>query len=250
MKILSVILLTLSSLFSYEYYSKTAPYEQFLIKSDISGKVVYSDEFKEGKSGDGSIVIKIDDFIDRVDLNTTKLEIKNLKSIIKNSKQLYEIDKSAYYKIKNLSTYSKTQKDAKKTKMLTSYTNLLNQQINLSKLELKLKTLQDKINKKNVKISNKYYIYKVYPKVGDFVNFGSPLIEIADLSQARLKIFVTYEDLQKIKENKILIDGKKIKYKIVKILKIADSKNISGYKVELVIPAPKVFSNLVKIEIK
>jgi len=82
------------------------------------------------------------------------------------------------------------------------------------------------------------------------VNFGSPLIEIADLSQARLTIFVTYEDLQKIKQNKLTIDAKKIKYKIVKILKIADSKNISGYKVELVIPAPKIFSSLVKIEIK
>ena len=250
MKILTILLLTITSLFSYEYYSKAAPYEQFLIKSDVSGKVVYSDEFKEGKNGDGSIVIKIDDFIDRVDLNTTKLEIKNLKSIIKNSKQLYEIDKRAYEKIKNLSTYSETQKDAKKIKMLTSYTNLLNQQINLSKLNLKLKTLQDKINKKNIKISHKYYIYKIYPKVGDFVNFGSPLIEIADLSQAKLIIFVTYEDLQKIKQNKITIDGKKIKYKIVKMLKIADSKNISGYKVELVIPAPKVFSSLVKIEIK
>ena len=250
MRIAAVIFLFLSSLFSYEYYAKVEPYERFLIKSDVSGKVVFSDEFKEGKFGDGSIVIKIDDKIDKVDLNATLAKYQNLLQNIKATKQLYQIDKLAYEKIKDLSTYSRTQKDAKKIKMLTSKINLLNQESNLQSLKLKIESLKDKIDKKNIKVDKKYYIYKVYPRVGDFVNPSSPLLEIADLSKARLTIFVTYNDLLKIKKRAILIDNKPIKVKIVKILKIADSKNLSGYKVELVIPAPKIFSKLVKVEIR
>ncbi len=250
MKVILLFLLSFSYLLSSEYYAKAKPYEKFLIKSDVSGKVIFSDEFKEGKNSDGKVIIKIDDYIDKIDLNTTKIEIKNLKENIKISKKLYKIDLNSYQKIKNLSTYSRTQKDKKLTKMLSSYANLLNQQTNLAKLTLKLKSLEDKINKKNIKVDKKYYIYKVYPKVGDFVNFGSPLLEIADLSKARLTIFVTLEDLKKINSSTIMIDGKSIKYKIVKILKVADTKNISTYRVELTIPAPKVFSKLVKVEIK
>ena len=250
MKLVLLFLLTISSLFANEYYAKANPFEKFLIKSDVSGKVVFSDEFKEGKNSDGKIVIKIDDYIDSIELNTTKSEILNLEENILITKKLYEIDKKAYEKIKKLSTYSRTQKDKKLTKMLSSKANLLNQKTTLSKLKLKLASLKDKINKKNIKVDEKYYIYKVYPKVGDFVNFGSPLLEIADLSKARLTIFVTLEDLKKIKTSKILIDEKDIKYKIIKTVKVADTQNISTYKVELSIPAPLIFSKLVKVEIK
>ncbi len=250
MKLLLLFLLSFSYLFSNEYYAKANPFEKFLIKSDVNGKVVFSDEFKEGKNSDGKIIIKIDDYIDTIELNTTKTEISNLKQNIQISKKLYDIDKKAYEKIKNLTTYSQTQKDNKLIKMLTSKANLLNQKTTLAKLNLKIKSLEDKINKKNIKVDKKYYIYKVYPKVGDFVNFGSPLLEIADLSRARLTIFVTLEDLKKLNSAPILIDGKSIKYKIVKILKVADTQNISTYKVELSIPAPLVFSRLVKVDIK
>ncbi len=248
----SIILFTIfiSSLYAHEYYAKANPYEKFLIKSDVSGKIIFSDEFREGKNSDGKTIIKIDDYIDTIELNTTKTEISNLEQNIIISKKLYNIDKKAYEKIKNLTTYSRTQKDIKLTKMLSSKINLLNQKTTIAKLKLKLESLKDKINKKNIKVDEKYYIYKVYPKVGDFVNFGSPLLEIADLSKASLTIFVTLDDLKKIKTAPIKINGKSIKYKIVKILKVADTQNISTYKVELSIPAPLVFSKLVKVEIK
>ena len=246
-----LLFLTLTiPLFSNEYYSKAEPIWQYSIKSDITGQVIYSDELKEGSYANDSIIIKIDDKIDRLDLNSTQVEYKNTKNLLKIAQKRYDIDLQAYNKIKNLSTYSKTQKDTKLLKMLTSKSTLLNYKTNLAKLKLKLGTLKDKINKKNIKISSKYYITKLYVKKGDFVNFGSPLLDIADLSAAKLTIFVTSEDLKKLKNSNILINDKKQKYKIVKILKVADTINLSGYKVELEIAPPKIFSKLVKVEIR
>jgi len=65
-----------------------------------------------------------------------------------------------------------------------------------------------------------------------------------------LTIFVTDEDLKKLKSSQILINNKRQKYKIVKILKVADTTNLSGYKVEIEIEPPKIFSKLIKVEIR
>ena len=250
MKIIFYLLIYSITLQAYVYYSKAEPLWRYKISSAVSGQVLFSDELAEGKLGQGKVVVHIDDRIDKEDLNATKIEYENLKEMIKISQKIYQIDRVAYEKIKNLSTYSRTQKDAKLIKMLGSKNTLLTQKTNLAKLKLKIATLKDKIMKKNIIISKKYYIYKVYPKSGDFVNFGSPLVEIADLSKTRLTIFVTFEDLKDIENSKILINDRVVKYKIDKILKVADTTNLSGYRVEIVTDAPKVFSQLVKIEIK
>ena len=250
MRFLFFIFISFLSLHAYVYYAKAEPVWKYKISSAVSGQVLFSDELAEGKQGENKVVIHIDDKIDKEDLNTTKIEYENLKEMIKISQKIYEIDKIAYEKIKNLSTYSRAQKDAKLTKMLASKNTLLTQKTNLAKLKLKIATLEDRIKKKNIIISPKYYIYKIYPKNGDFVNFGSPLVEIMDLSKTRLTIFVTYEDLKDIKNSQILINDRVVKYKIDKILKVADSTNLSGYRVEIVTNPPKIFSQLVKIEIK
>ena len=250
MRFLFLIFISYLSLQAYVYYAKAEPVWRYKISSAVSGQVLFSDELAEGKQGENKVVIHIDDKIDKEDLKATKIEYENLKEMIKISQKIYEIDRIAYEKIKNLSTYSRAQKDAKLTKMLTSKNTLLTQKTNLAKLKLKIVTLEDRIKKKNIIISPKYYIYKIYPKSRDFVNFGSPLVEIADLSKMRLTIFVTYEDLKDIKNSQILINDRVVKYKIDKILKVADSTNLSGYRVEIVTNPPKIFSQLVKIEIK
>jgi len=250
MKYILAILITICSLNANEYYSKADPIWSYKISSEVSGKVIYSDDFSEGKFGTNIPVIKIFDDLDRLDLNSSQEEYKNLQQMVKIAQKLYNIDLRAYKKIENLSTYSKTQKDAKLMKMLGSKTSLLTKKTNLAKLNLKIKTLEDRIEKKNIKVDKKYYIYKIYPKVGDFINFGSPLIEIQDHSSARLTIFVTKEDLEGIESKTIYLDGEKTEYKVDKVIKVADSINISSYKVEIVIKKPALFSKLIKIEFR
>jgi len=51
-------------------------------------------------------------------------------------------------------------------------------------------------------------------------------------------------------QKSVYIDGKKTSYKISRLLNIADSKNISKYMAQIIIKSPKIFSKLVKVELK
>ncbi len=264
MKIYIILLVLLGEIFAGEYYSKIEPIDSFYIKSSVSGKVVDLKKEVEGKISKGTIIIHIDDKIDKIDLDSSKRKLALLKSNISLSKEsvVYakksmKIDQSNYDRIKNLSTYSKIQKDAKLLTLINSKNNYLkaknslqNLQTQKLDLELKIATLKDKIDKKNIKIKKGLYIYKIYPNIGDFVNMGSPLVDVQDLSFAKLTIFVSSEDLKNIESKKIYLDNKLSNYKIDKVWSVADTQNISSYRVEILIDKPDRFSKLMKVEFK
>ena len=264
MKIFISMLLVLVSLQASEYYAKAEPKELFSVKSSVNGEVVFVNDAQEGKDSDGSIVVKIDDVIDRADLVASKQKLKFLLSNIAlmqqnvaNSKRVADINKKSYSRVENLSSYSQTQKDAKLLAMInaqSSYisikTSLVNLQTQKEDLSLKIKTLEDKINKKNIKVLKGNYIYKIYPRVGDYLNPGAKLMDVYDISGARLVIYVSSDDLVGIEQKKIYLDGVESSVKIDKIWRVADSVNISSYRVEILIDRPKEFSKLIKIEFK
>lgn len=114
---------------------------------------------------------------------------------------------------------------------------------------VKIDTLKDIIsNKKLIEKSN--YIFNIAVKEGDYVNPGTLLYEAKDLSKGKLEIFVPIAQIEEIKNKEIFLNGVKSDIKISKIYEIADSTNISSYKVELILDNAKIFSRLVKIEFK
>lgn len=264
MKALWISLMMANALFASEYFAKAEPVDTFALKASVSGLVVKAEESKEGKVSDGSVVIMIDDKIDRVDLEASKEKLVFLENNIKLAKQsssnaykAMKIDSENYKRVKDLSTYSKVQKDTKllssinaSNSYIQSKTNLENLKTQHLDLKVKIARLEDSIEKKNIQVDAGLYIYKLYPNVGDFVTMGSPLLDAADTSKARLTIFVTKEDLFGIEDKKIYIDGKETNYKIDKLWRIADTQNISAYKTEIVIDKPEVFSKLMKVEFK
>jgi multidrug resistance efflux pump len=264
MKKVISILAVVGSLYSSEYFAKANPVDEFHIRSSVAGQVVSVSLKSEGKVSDGGVILKIDDKIDLAELASskskleiTKESIKLLQESVKNSKRSMQIAKGSYDRVKNLQSYSRVQKDAKLTALINSTnsyiqskTNLQKQKTILSDLEVKIKSLKDKIDKKNIKIKKGDLIYKIYPNVGDFVGIGAKLVDSYDISHAKLVIYLNEDDLRGIKDKKIYIDSKETEYKIDKIWSVADSKNISSYRAEIIIDAPKLFSKLVKVEFK
>jgi len=262
-KIYLVSLLSLN-LFAAEYYSKLYPFQEYHIKSAVSGYVLSVDRSIEGKFSNNNTIIHIDDRIDKKNLQllNDKLEISKesinlINEEIKSVNNILNIAKNSYNRVKNLQSYTKVQKDAKKNSYLLAKnsfikakSSLLNQKSIKADLLTKIDSLQDSINKKNISLKNSEYIYKIYPNRGDFVNFGSKLIDAYDLSRAKLVIFVDGDEIDNIKRKTIYIDGKRSDYKIDKIWKVADQKHLSSYRVEIVINKPKRFSKLVKVEFK
>ncbi len=264
MKALCISLLLLQALHASEYFSKAQPVDTFSLKAAASGQVVKVNESKEGKISDGGVVIMIDDKVDLIELDASKTKLGFLQSNIKlskqsvsNSLQFMKIQKQNYTRVQNLSSYTRVQKDAKLLSSITatnsyiqSKTSLENLKTQEADLKVHIATLQDRISKKNIRLKKGLFLYKLYPNVGDFVVMGAPLLDSADISKARLTIYVTKEDLEGIESKKIYINDKETNYKIDKLWSIADTQNISAYKTEIVIDKPKLFSTLMKVEFK
>ena len=235
MKKLTLFLLTITTIFASEYYAKLEPIESYQIKSAVSGKVIYSNSKIEGLKANNSTIIEIDSMVNKVELEQSRNKLKYIDEMIR-------IETNNYDRLNQVSSKSAFEKDTQKLKV-----------INLESLKadmiVKIDTLKDTIsNKKLIEKSN--YIFNIAVKEGDYVNPGTLLYEAKDLSKGKLEIFVPIAQIEEIKNKEIFLNGVKSDIKISKIYEIADSTNISSYKVELILDNAKIFSRLVKIEFK
>lgn len=235
MKIISCLFIMAYSLFAIEYYAKIEPIESYIVKSAVSGKVLYVNEEIEGKKAHNSTIIQIDDYVNKVELTQTKNKLKILNEMLK-------LEDNNYSRLKRVSSKSAFEKDTQKIKVL----NLKTQK---SDLLTKIATLEDTV--KNKKLFEKsHYIYNISVKEGDYVTPGTVLYESKDLSKGKVEIYIPLEDAKKVIKQDIYINDKKTDLKINKIYEVADSKHISSYKTEIIIPKTDIFSRLIKIEFK
>ena len=263
LKILGLLLFLTTLAFSNVYYSKVQPYEIRDIASNVSGQVIYTNENMIGKKLSKKAFIKIDDALDRDELKSIREKLQYLqatletnKEILKNLEQALKRKKANFKRIESLSIKSKVEKDREFYDVVGSQNSYLATQkeinslkTNISDLNLREKQLVKSINDKNIAAEG-FVLYSIKVKPGSVVNLGTPLASVADVSKAILTIYLDGDDLQNLNKRTLYINGKKSNYKISRISKIADTKNISRYKAQIIIKAPQVFSKVFKIELK
>ncbi len=234
-KLLSVLLLSVTSVFASEYYAKLEPIDSYKIKAAVSGKVKFVNDKYEGKiAPDNTILVKIDKKLNEIDLKSNEAKLKITEQII-------DIEKANYKKLLKISTKSDFEKDTQKVKVL----NLESQK---NDLVTAVETLKDTISNKTLKESG-MYVDNIYIKKGDYVSPGTALYDISDLSYGKLEFYIPINKADEIKRKELYLDGKK-EGKIEKIYKVADTTHISSYKVKVIVKNPSTFSKLVKIELK
>jgi len=234
-KILS-LLITLSTIgFTSEYYAKLNPINTYNVKASVSGKVFYVNDTVESKNANNDLIIKIDSKIDTVSLKQSKIKLANLNESLQIQKDILK----SYQKVSSKSKYDKDNQ-----KIV-----ILNIASNISDLETSIATLEDQIEKKTL-IEKDNYIYDIAVEVGDYVTPGVLLYSAMDLSAGKLEIYLPINSIKDIKDKTIFLDGTKTDLKISKLYDISDATHISSYKCEIIVPSPKQFSNLVKIEFK
>ncbi len=249
--------------FSKVYYSKVDPYEIYDISSNVSGLVLYTKENMIGKKLSHKPYIRIDSELDEKELKYIKDKLKFLNEmIVTNKKMLSNLKKSLekkqrnYNKIKVLKIKSVVEKNREFYDLVSSKNQLLSTKKDIQNLkvqitDLKLRRVQLKKSVSDKKISaNGLVLYSIAVKAGQVVGVATPLAKVADTSKAKLTIYLDEEDVLDAKNMSVYIDGKKSAYKISRLLNIADSKNISKYMAQIIIKPPKLFSKLVKIELK
>ncbi len=263
LKILSLLFLLTTVSFAKVYYARVNPYEVRTIASDVSGQVIYTNENMLGKKLSKRAFIKIDDALNRDELASVRKKMSYLKNtlvinekILKNLKEALIRKKENFKKIMALSIKSKVEKDrefynlvASENSYLATLKEMNSLKTNISNLAFREKQLMKMIRDKSI-VANGFVLYEIKVKPQSVVNIGTPLATVADVSKAIAVVYLDENDLINLKHKVLYINGKESNYKFSRISKIADGKNISRYSAQIVMKAPKIFSNLIKIELK
>ena len=221
MKQIVTAMLAALALSAAEYYAKQEPIASYVVTSKVAGLVTFVNTAKEGKlCTDDEPVVRIDDEIARVAYEAQK--------------ETFEIRKDIYERTKNITTKSKAEKDTEKISFLVAQQNYTQARDNYFARILRAKGL---------------YVGDILVKKNGYVSPGTPLFRAYDYSASKLTIFVDRETVENIQSKKILVDGRD-DFKLAKFYSVADETYVSSYKVELVGPAPKLFSKILKVEIK
>ncbi|WP_201352965.1 hypothetical protein [Hydrogenimonas urashimensis] len=246
------------------HYAKLEPVEIYVIKAAAPGQVLEADDGAEGRIGDASVVVQIDDRVDRAQKRAVELSLKALKSTLqltremeKNQQKVYEKDYRYYLRTKDLKTKSQTEKDRIFTAMMASKNQLLSLREKIATLEKQIADteyqkalLDDRIAKKAVR-ANGLYIYKVAVRRGDYVNPGALLLKAMDISRGRLVLYLDADEIEGIADKRIYLDGKETDLTFNKVIRVADDVHISSYRAEVILDRPgKLFSRLIKVELK
>ena len=263
MKFLLIMVFMVSAVFAKVYYAKVEPYELRDISSNVSGLVLYANEDLVGTTLSNKAYIRIDSILDTKELKfiQEKLEymretVKVNESILVNLTDSLTRKRTNYEKVSVLKFKSSVEKDkefydlvSSENLYLSTKKEIQNLKIQITDMKLREAQLQRSINDKNL-IAPNFVLYEMYVKPGKVVSMGTPLAKVADVSKAKLIIYLDEVDVKDSSKKIVYIDGQKTAYKISRRLNIADSKNISKYMAQIIIKSPKLFSKLVKVELK
>ena len=249
MKIFTLLALLLTLSHAKIYYAKVEPYEVRDISSNVSGLVLNADEALIGTTLSSKPYIKIDSEVDELQLEMSEAVLVNLEDSLARKRENYR-------KIEPLKFKSSVEKDREFYDLITSenlYLNtrkeIQNLKVQISDLRLREVQLTRSIKDKNL-VAEGFVLYEMLVKPGQVVGIAAPLAKIADTSKALLSIYLDEEDVLDAKKRVVYIDGEKTSYRVSRLLNIADSKNISKYMAQIVTDPPKLFSKLVKVELK
>jgi len=264
MKILLLLFMIAGMLNANVYYSKVEPFDFRRISSNVVGLVTFVDKSKLGKNlQNNKPYIKIDAQLDRAELLYINEKLDYLRETVKtNEKILINLEESLkkkrinYEKVKEMKIKSSVEKDREFYDLVASENSYLSiiKEINslkrqITDIKLRKAQLKRSIEDKNLSAKG-YTLYSLNVKVGQVVNRAAQLATVADTSKAILTIYLNIEDVPEAQKKVVYIDGEKTSFRVDRLIKIADSKNISKYKAQIIIPSPEVFSKLVKVELK
>ncbi len=235
MRFMYLMIAIATSVFANEYYAKLEPIQTYVVKSSVSGKVLFSNDKIEGLSADNSTIIELDSSVEKIELSQIKAKLTFVSKML-------SIEENNYKRLSKVKTRSDFEKDSQLLKSL-------NLEATNADLLVRKAVLEDIIKNKKL-IEKDRYIYNVNVKNGDYVTPGTLLYETKDLSRGKLEIFVPINEVEKLKNKTIYLNNEETNLKIDKIFQIGHQKHISSYQVDIIVENPKIFSRLVKIEFK
>jgi len=235
LKTLGLFSLMTLSLHAEVYNAKVEPFEKYTIASETHGRVTIALESLEGSTLTKHQVVQLDDTLEQMNLRISQANLESLERI-------HALQKKNLKRIKGISTSSAQEIDTAEITMLNARNALLN-------TKYQVEQLKDTIAKKQFWIE-KGFLYKLSVREGQYVTSGTKIMEVHDTSKSRLTLYINREDALNLAQKMITVEGKVGEYQVYKLIKESDESYLSSYRLELIGPAPELFSNIVTIEIK
>ncbi|RBQ31388.1 hypothetical protein CRU92_08000 [Arcobacter sp. FW59] len=220
-------------LFANSYMAKIEPKDEFSIYANASGEIIYLDKTKE-MSIVNEVIVKIDSVLDKENLSLYQTQHKLLNEKL-------TILQDYYNKFKTIKGKSDFEKDEK-------YMEIIELKNSIKNLEISIANTKNSINKKEISLNNLYLKEFVVNKY-DYVNIGTKIATVYDISKAKLVVYLNSEDYKDVKSKEIYLDGKKSNAQIKKLDIIPDKVFISAYKAEIEIDS-KDFGKSITLEFK
>ncbi|RBQ29708.1 efflux RND transporter periplasmic adaptor subunit [Aliarcobacter vitoriensis] len=220
-------------LFANSYMAKIEPKDEFSIYANASGEIIYLDKTKE-MSVVNEVIVKIDSVLDKENLSLYQTQHKLLNEKL-------TILQDYYNKFKTIKGKSDFEKDEK-------YMEIIELKNSIKNLEISIANTKNSINKKEISLNNLYLKEFVVNKY-DYVNIGTKIATVYDISKAKLVVYLNSEDYKDVKSKEIYLDGKKSNAQIKKLDIIPDKVFISAYKAEIEIDS-KDFGKSITVEFK
>jgi multidrug efflux pump subunit AcrA (membrane-fusion protein) len=176
--------------------------------------------------------------------------------MIDNYTEMVQKKSANFERVRELKMRSQVEKDrdfydllASKNQLATVRKELENMRLQVSDLKLRQRQLERSIADKRLAAPG-YTLYALLVKESQVVAPGTPLAQVADVSRAKLTLFLSEAERQGISDKVIYLDGAKTDYRIDRLWNIADDTHLSSYRAEIIIDAPDAFSRLVKVEFR
>jgi len=247
-----------------QHFARVEPWDRITIKASASGEVLEANRSLEGRSVQNALVIRIDDRLDRIDLDNTlktlKLLTKSLeltKQMLPGLKESFKRQRDYFDRLSGLSSSSQNQKDQAyqamveaRNRWLSTRQQIINLKQSILQTKQRVATLEDRISKKSIRLKNRY-LYRLMVSRGEYVGIGTPLAIVDDLSRAKAVIYLSEDELKALPRLRLWINGKLSKIKPYKVWRETDDKYLSSYRAEIELPPERYpFSSLVKMELK
>ncbi|ACM93502.1 conserved hypothetical protein [Nautilia profundicola AmH] len=241
------IIFLLGFVFLFAYEAKVEPFDIYKIKASVAGEVVKADKTLEAKNIKDSLIVKIDDKQNLIDLKNLQAQVKILNEEIINQRAVVKRKKRVYEKYQNLKTKSQNEKDMKFYDYMNALNQLLNLESQFNNTLANIQKLKDTISKKNIEV--KGYVYKIYVNEGDYVAPGVLIADVYDVTKQKLVIYIPIDESGKLRNKTIYINGKPSNFKIYKVWNVPDTQYVTSYKVELIGNGLK-YGEIVSVELK
>ncbi|MGM0533197.1 MAG: efflux RND transporter periplasmic adaptor subunit [Campylobacterota bacterium] len=260
MKKFFITLLFAASAFADVHYAKLEPYETYNLKAAVSGLVTDVAVDTKGTLNRGKKIVSLDSQVDKVQLRSQKAALEEAraqleinKEVLQNNKKTMQKKKEYYERIQSLTTASKTEKDNAFYDYAAAQNQYMGTREKISSLKERIETtrynianLEDVIDKKS--FAPKGYIYDISVKEGDFINAGTQVLSVQDISKAKLTLFLSKQETQ---NPKVYIDGKEYEKGFDRIWETTDETHISAYKAEIILTSyDKKLGQIVQVEVK